>query len=60
MEEGLILQMLITSVKWLKFEKFLNIPLSDTPLLRLFYEFSLYYVKLQMLITNNKSLYRWI
>ena len=52
--------MLITSVKWLKFEKFLNISLSDTPLLRLFYEFSLYYVKLQMLITNNKSLYHWI
>ena len=54
------LQMLITSVKWLKFEKFLNILLSDTPLLRLFCGFSLYYVKLQMLITNNKSLYHWI
>ena len=40
------LQMLITSVKWLKFEKFLNIPLSDTPLLRLFCGFLLYYVKL--------------
>lgn len=54
------LQMLITSVKGVIFEKFSDISVGYTPLLMLFWGFYLYYVKLWMLITNNKSLYRWI
>lgn len=54
------LHLLITSVKLLIFAKFLDISIRDTPLLMLFLGFLLYYVKYRLLITNNKSLYRWI